>query len=245
MKINKWLIYMGLFVGAISIIIVITFLENEIVKNIGISLFAGAIVATNTSLLYYIYERNKFLSQIKNALPTLYVNIVVLKQLTGIIVPQVATSQQLSALNYRRLSSIADSNVTFVNNIGIEDFCGFWKKSKTEKAIKEFEKYLLELWNLKHCLEKVECYALEADALNYSLINKQIYGQMVSSEENKLLFNKRNTVNIQTAKVHEYEASMLIKLDSVAEPFYNKKKTWKSIKLALQSSVEKILKESM
>ena len=41
-------------------------------------------------------------------------------------------------------------------------------------------------------------------------------------EEHKLLCDKRNLVNVRTAKIHEYEASLMI--DAVAVNFFNKSK---------------------
>ena len=53
---------------------------------------------------------------------------------------------------------------------------------------------------------------------------KQINNQMILPEEHKLLCDKRNLVNVRTAKIHEYEASLMKELDAVAVNFFNKSK---------------------
>lgn len=87
-----------------------------------------------------------------------------------------------------------------------------------------FLEYTNGLYNLKSCLGKLECAALDADILQNQLYIKQINNQFISVEENKLLSDKRNFVNIRTAKIHEYEASLLLQLDTVAENFFKKSK---------------------
>ena len=49
---------------------------------------------------------------------------------------------------------------------------------------------------------------------------------------------------IQTAKVHEYEAALLNKLDDVANAFYKKPGIWGKYKQEMQKSVENVLREA-
>ena len=67
---------------------------------------------------------------------------------------------------------------------------------------------------------------------------------MISEEEEELLKNKRNLVIIQTAKVHEYEAALLNKLDDVANAFYKRPGIWGKYKQEMQKSVENVLREA-
>lgn len=67
---------------------------------------------------------------------------------------------------------------------------------------------------------------------------------MISVEENKLLHDKRNLVNIKTAKIHEYEASLLIQLDDIANYFYIKPKNlWEEKKNILNQKAMQIFHE--
>lgn len=61
---------------------------------------------------------------------------------------------------------------------------------------------------------------LDADILQNQLYIKQINNQIILPEEQKLLCDKRNLVNIRTAKIHEYEASLLKELDDIAADFF-------------------------
>ena len=97
MRINKWIIIGCIFVSIVGIVaIVIQF--NPIVENIGISLLAGAIVSIVTSALYYIYERQSFLAKIKSLLPQFYVNLSVIKAITGDMLSKVTQTAPKSTL---------------------------------------------------------------------------------------------------------------------------------------------------
>ena len=73
---------------------------------------------------------------------------------------------------------------------------------------------------------------------------KQINNQMILPEEHKLLYDKRNLVNVRTAKIHEYEASLMKELDAVAVNFFNKSKNeWIEKKGILNQQVVQMFSE--
>ena len=64
-------------------------------------------------------------------------------------------------------------------------------------------------------------------------------------EEIALLQGKRNVVLIQTAKLHEYEASLLQKIDKIAIPFYGKgENSWHNRKNVLFAQAERIIQQN-
>lgn len=242
MRINKWIIIGG-FVVAIAGLVAIAIQYNSIVENIGISLLAGAIVSIITSALYYMYERQLFLAKIKSLLPQFYVNLSVIKKITGDIVPKVAQVGQKSTLNYSILTKIAEENVLLLNEYQNGVFTGFLPKGEVSQNVHKFEAYISDIRNLKYCLSKVQIFALDADALGYQLGTKQMSGQFITPEENSQYRSKCDLVMIQTAKVHEYEASLLQKLDEVALKFYSVI-DWTKIKQAMTRSIDMLLTEA-
>ena len=62
---------------------------------------------------------------------------------------------------------------------------------------------------------------------------------------NQSLQGKRHLVIVQTAKLHEYEASLLQKIDKIAVPFYCRKKSaWEDRKKLLFAQADRILQQS-
>lgn len=69
---------------------------------------------------------------------------------------------------------------------------------------------------------------------------------MVTYEEEKQIFDKRNLVNIRSAKIHEYSASLILQLDEIAVVFYRKRnESWDECKKVLDKQVDDILKENI
>lgn len=213
-------------------------------QNIFISLMTGAIISFMTVEINYLSERQKILCEIKAAIPSIYINLKQIHKLTGDILPQIIYVQQLDGLNYRRLLSLADLNMNFVQQCHLNSFSCFFEKGKLSCAVKDFAKYTDCLYNLKTCLGELECVVLDADILQSQLFLKQSNNQLILPEESKLLQDKRNLVNIKTAKVHEYEASLLQQLDSVADQFFVKPKhIWAEQKKILNQKAMQIFND--
>ena len=241
MRINKWIIFGSCVVGIVGHIAIVIQI-NKVVESIGISLLAGAIVSIVTSALYYVYERQSFLAKIKTLLPQFYVNLSVIKSLTGDTLSKVAQAGQKSTLNYNILTSIAEETVLLLNGYQNGVFTCILPRGKVGQNVKMFENYISEIRNLKYCLSKVWIFALDADALSYQLGTKQMSGQFVTPDEDSYYRSKCDLVTIRTAKVHEYEASLLQKLDEVATKFYSEQ-DWTQIKQAMNSSINILLAE--
>lgn len=242
MKVNKWLIIGSIAVGFVGLITIIIS-SNAVVDNIGISLFAGAIVSVVTSALYYVYERQTFLARIKSLLPFFHVNLSVIKSLTGDTVSKVTSVSLLSSLNYNVLVNLAEENITSLSNYQTGVFSGFMRKGRANERVQQFEKYVSELRNLKYCLTKLYTFALDADNMSYQLGMKQQSGQMILPEEDKAFRDKRDLVTIQTSKVHEYEASLIQKLDDIGSLFFGSDE-WNQIKKDNQDSIVMLVTEA-
>lgn len=111
------------------------------------------------------------------------------------------------------------------------------KKYNAIRDMKEFEN---DLFNLKLCIGKIQNAALEHD-----LLLSIMQARPLTLDENNKLNNLRTLVLVQTAKVHEYQASLLQKIDKIAVPFYGKgNKSWDSVKQQLFVKADRIIKQA-
>lgn len=244
MKVNKWIIICSTLVGMLCIFILIVSKRDTLLENMAISLLTGAIISVLTSTIYYLNERQKILCEIKGAIPGIYINLKYMYDMMSNILPQIIYVQYLDNLNYRRLLKLASLNMDFVQHCQLDLFSAFLKNGKTAHAVDTFLKYTDNLYNLKNCLGKLECIVLDADILQNQLYIKQINNQMILPEEHKLLCDKRNLVNVRTAKIHEYEASLMKELDAIADNFFHKSKIeWKEKKGILNQQVVQMFDE--
>lgn len=241
MAINKKIILCSIVVSTACVFSLLVFKNYTLTQNIMISLLTGAIISFITAEIYYLSERQMIICEIKDAIPVIYINLKQIHKLTGDILPQIIYVQQLDGLNYRRLLSLADLNMNFAQQCHISSFSCFVKNGKLSCAVREFSQYTDSLYNLKDCLGKLECAVLDADIIQSKLYIKQANNQIILPEESKLLQDKRNLVNIRTAKVHEYEASLIQQLDHVADQLFVKPKNiWTEQKKMLDQKAMQI-----
>lgn len=244
MKVNKWIIICSVLTGMLCIFLLIVSKDDILIENVAISLLTGTIISVLTSIIYYLNERQRILYKIKEAIPNIYINLKYMHDMMSNILPQVIYVQYLDSLNYRRLLELASLNMDFVQQCQVGLFAAFSKNGKTVRAVDKFQKYIDDLYNLKNCLGKLECIVLDADILQNQLYIKQINNQIILPEEQKLLCDKRNLVNVRTAKIHEYEASLMKELDDIAADFFHKSKNeWKEKKGILNQQVIQLFNE--
>lgn len=241
MQVNKRIIICSIVIFCACFSLIIVFKNSLLALNIFVSLMTGAVISFMSAEIYYLSERQKILNKIKGTIPTIYMNMKQIHKLTGEILPHIIYAQQLEDLNYRRLLSLADLNMHFANECQINAFSCFVKKGKMLTAVRDFARFIDSLYNLKNCLGELENAVLDADIIQGKLYIKQINNQSVLPEEIRLLQDKRNFVNIRTAKIHEYEASLLLQLDNVAVQFFVKPKNiWTEQKKILDQQAMQI-----
>lgn len=244
MKVNKQIMLVTIIVMTISLIFLLLYREDSLWKDTIVGVFTGTVISFITALINYYNEKYEIWEDIKAVLPDIYINLCLISKLTGSLLPQIPYTAQLDGLNYRRILQLSEFNISFVLKCNIGLFSGILKNSKISRAIRDFAQYSEKLYNLKHCLGKVEISALEADALQKELLHRQASNFFVAENEYRLLNDKRYFVTVQSSKIHEYEASLLAELDKVAQPFYGRKGySWDKKKGEMNKQVEKMLQE--
>ena len=241
MRVNKWLLYSCIIIVLIGMMVVAFVAENTVALNIGVGLISGAIVSGVTASLYYVYEWQAVIQEVKGVLPALYTNLHIIKQRTGMLVPQVANTVDFTTLGFKDIRSLSLLCADTATLRKLDGFCGIIKAGQTEKALLRYKEFTNDLSNLKYNLYEVEALALDAEKSRLEMLAKMQGGQIVTDYEHQQFLNKRNLVNVRTAKLHEYEASLLNKLDELGELFYKAgNASWAQVKEALSKDIEHI-----
>lgn len=242
MKVNKQIMLVSIIVMTISLIFLLLYREDSLWKDIVVGIFTGMIVSYMTALIYYYSEKHEIWESIKAVLPDIYINLCLISKLTGSILSQIPYTAQLDRLDYKRILQLSEFNISFVLKCNIGLFSGILKNSRGSRAIRDFAQYSEKLYILKQCIGKVETSAVEVDALQIDILNKQASNFFVSENEYKLFNDKRYLVTVQSSKIHEYEVSLLVELDKIAQPFYARKGySWDMKKGEMNKQVEKML----
>lgn len=239
MRINKMVIVSSIAIAILGILMTVYLGCSPIIVDIGIGLLTGAIVSLVTSVLYYAYEWRDIISSVKKVIPSLYLEVGLIERLTGSILPQIPKVNLLADLNFSRLSGLASEAYRLANSSKVDDFSGLVKASRTEANLQCFRTYVSDLANLRSCIYDIELLSLSADCLQLELNLKQTNGYLITPAEWEALNEKRNLVNVRTAKVHEYEASLLLRIDELGGKFfYRKNETWGQIKKPTEHLVD-------
>ena len=245
MKINK-------ITASICLLLVAVFglalmlIPNEASLVIGVvsGIFTGFIVSVVTSLIGYFNEKSQITYKLQSNIKSLYINMATLKDVTGNILVQIAKTTSLSKLSFDNITSSADLNVELVNDMKLEMYEGFFSNSKLAHICTDFIKYKNKMYNLKNIAAQIEIESLKYDLQMQSLEEQRLRGIMINPQEIEYSESLKNKVNIMTAKLHEYEASLLIELDDLASWFYEnkvKKSSWNEVKSSLQCEAKDIL----
>ena len=160
--------------------------------NILLGVFTGLFVSIVTSLICYFHEKITIISKAKSQLPDVYIDLLIVQQMTGSILPRIIHTYRLDDLNYR--------------------------------------------------LTNIQKNVLDADLLQLEK-TAFIPSPMVNTyPKESLLIETRNCVNVQTAKVHEYETSLLLELDDLGFMIFGHE--WEKKKSGLTTQATNILQRN-
>lgn len=220
--------------------------EIPIIAGIMSSLFTGCIVSMVIAIIGYFHEKGKLNYKLQNNIKSLYINMVAVKDVTGNILIQIAKTTNLNDLSFNNIASLAGLNIEFSNGMELEAYDGFFSNSKTAQVYTDFIKYKNKMYNLKNIAAQIKSDSLKHSIQVLTFENQRLCGIIINPQEIEYAESLRNKVNIMTAKLHEYEASLLIELDDLADRFYKigiKRSDWNEVKMALQNETKDILSE--
>ena len=210
--------------------------------NILLGVFTGLFVSMVTSLICYFHEKATIISKAKGDLPDVYIDLLIVKQMTGSLLSRIIYTYRLDDLNYRAIISISDLMVHSIDRNSLKLYSPFLKYGKWAKLIGNIDLFEDKLYNLKFCLNNIQKTVLDADLLQ--LEKSSIIPSSMPNifPKEAILIETRNNINIQTAKVHEYEASLLLELDDLGFKIFGQ--DWEKTKSDLTIQAEKILERN-
>lgn len=246
MRMDKWILIGCITVTVISIAIVIFGSDNSILSNIGAGLLSGSIVSGITTILHYAFERKALGDEIRTSLRYLYIQLAVLKDITGTMLQSIPSIDNVSQLNISTLCDLASQCHSLASNCHTERFSGLAKNSRTASRITSYNEFINNLWNLKYCLNGAKLQELEAEKYELQIGLKMQQGYSITPDEAKLLSIYRDSIMIKISKIHEYEAALMNELNELCEEFFtNRHACWDNIKSELNHSVEMLVNEWM
>lgn len=241
MKVNKWTIIiciiMIIFLGDLVYIIPDT---NTKMSNLTTGVFTGLLVSLVIAIINYLHYKYLIYNSVMTQILDIFTNTYIIYRMTGMILEKVQNLNKLEDLNYKSILGMADLNIGFAASMNTKLFAPILGLGKKYQAIIEMREFENDLSNLKFCIGKIQSYSLEHDLLQMEMTQRETTPEGIA-----LLQGKRNLVLVQTAKLHEYEASLLQKIDKIAIPFYGKgENSWANRKNVLFAQAERIMRQN-
>ncbi len=239
MKANKIAVVSSLVLDVVIAGILYWVNVSKEIYDILIGIFTGLVVSLVAGIVGYYVERTKIKSKLQIAIPDTYFNLTIIHTITGGILSQIIYTEKLSKLNYNSAISIADIALRGIGKEEFSTYSGFFRYGKLNDMVFKMKRFETKVFNLKNCLNNVLVNALSAETLQ---LEKQttMPGMFFPPEKEKLITDTRNCVNIQTAKIHEYEASLINEIDDIARTFFGQKR-WEEQKRYILNQTNAVL----
>lgn len=203
-----------------------------------VGIFTGALITLVSTLVTYLDKRAAIYQVVKSNIANIYVNLHIIHSMTGNILNQIQHVYSFNELNYKMIVGLAELNIDFASGMQVSMFEPIFSIGKKCNAIEDMKEFGDDLFNLKLCISKIQNIAFEHD-----LILARISNRNPTADEDNRLNELRTLILVQTAKVHEYQASLMLKIDKIAMQFYGKKNnSWGNIKKELLIKADSILK---
>ncbi len=226
MKVNKLTILITLPLSLICGTILIFSAKYETSFAILSGMFTGLVVSFIVPLVTYFYEKEKLNADTKNNIKSLYINLAFIKKYTGNVLESINTIE-VKMLPTKELGSFVNLNDELINNIKAELYDGFCKKSEIAQAYNQLQQFTLKIYNLKNIIND-----LEIDRLRLEISMKM--------ENHVAVKDYTYAIIVRTAKLHEYQASLLLELENILKMFYGKH--WEPIKKIMLEEIDKLVK---
>lgn len=249
MKVNKTTIYVCcLALIVLTVILMFSEFITTTIQEMISGVFTGFIVSLVILFVGYFHEKNKILDQTERNLKSLYISMHILSKITGNISQQIYTTYNLSSLQFGLIPKMAEQSIEFMNNMGLGMFDPFCDKGYTSVAFDRLTLLQQKIYTVKNISMNLEVttlkHTLKVNQIETLLKRGEIVPQNTTEEVNVL----KNFVNIRTAKLHEYETSITLELEDIAQTFYKCdeiKDSWQDVKENLLKQIEEITRSNL
>lgn len=239
----------AIIISGIALVLIALYVPHfsgyDALQSIVLGVFSSFIVSAVIAVVGYFHERNVIIEKTENNVKSLFINMNVLSQIISNTLQQIYTAQDLSVLPFGNIASLSALNVEFLNSMNLGLFSPFYKNGKRAQVYNALVEFQQVAYNIKNISWNLQAQTLDHSNRVLKIRNNQSFGLQVDPMETQYLDALKNTINIRTAKLHEYVTGQALELETLIIKFYacnQKSKDWDDIKKNLQSQIEDIVR---
>lgn len=219
--------------------------DNTLIQNLSSGIFTGFIASLVISTIGYFHERNIILEKTDSNIRNLYINLIVISKIIGSLLPQIYKANNMESLPFKNISSLSELSVSFAEKMDLGLFSPFWKRGRLARIYSDLIEFQQVIYNIKNISVNLHAQTMEYTIKVLELQNAQLRGVQPSKESLASIEELRNSINIRSAKLHEYVTGQALELEKIAKAFYGYKGckySWEVIKSNLMLQIEDIIK---
>ena len=159
--------------------------------------------------------------------------------------PQIPFVIRMESLSFKQVYELSALNIDFSKDMNLNLFVPFFKRGKFARIYRELQDFQQIVYNIRNISTSLYGQTQEYDIQSLTIQNNLMRGIAIDPTSNMALETLKNTINVRTAKFHEYTTGQLYELEKIAKVFYSsksRKQSWEDIKPVLMQQVEEIMR---
>ena len=215
------------------------------IQGIMSSIFSGLIVSLIVPTIGYFHERAVIIERTDSNLRSLYINMYVISMDIGKTLSLIPSTIRMESLSFKRIYELSGLNIDFIKDMNLNLFTPFFKRGKWWILYNELHEFREIIYNIRNISTSLYGQTQEYDIQSLTIQNNLMRGILVDPINYRNLEIFKNTINIRTAKFHEYVTGQLFALEKIAKIFYASKggkQSWEDIKPILLQQAEEMMR---
>lgn len=240
MKVNKIIIIVCLSMSIISGVSFVFYRDDIILQSILSGIFTGFIVSLVVAIIEYFHDQAKIIELVEENIKSLFLNIRVMSEMLGQILPQIHNSIDIPNLPFENIYGLSRLNPEFIEKMNLGLYSPIFPKSKKAIVCKDLKAFQETAYNIKNRSSNIAMQVLNYNILLLEIRTNHMMGMQPDPIKERNMDNLKNLINISTAKFHEYTTAQSLEIAKISKNFFGDK-VWNDIKNRLLGEVEYIV----
>lgn len=240
MRLQKYIIISCIIILILSLIGIFVTEQNNKLYDLSIGVFTGVVLTGMTSIILFLYEKNKIINKLYNNFAEIYFTLCVIDKNLG----NFLIKKEITDMNFRINYKLTMEIINTIKEFDFDEYTSFFDKN-FNMILEKFLDFNLKLYNLNNIIGERNQGILYHELTVKDLELKRLQGyasdMLLPYEQN--VINEREALLILIGKLHEYVASLkqeltanLTKLDI----YYKFKISWNNRKDLLEKQVTEL-----
>ena len=240
MRLQKYIIISCIIILILSVIGIFMTEQNNKFYDLATGVFTGVVLTIMTSIILFLYEKNKIINKLYNNFAEIYFTLCVIDKNLG----NFLIKKEITDMNFRINYKLTMEIINTIKEFEFDEYTSFFD-NKFNNLLEQFLSFNLKLYNLNNIVGERSQGVLhhELTVKDIELKRLQGYAPELLLPYEQQVINDREALLILIGKLHEYVVSL--KLESAAnlsklDNYHKFKISWNDRKNLLEKQVNEL-----